>query len=89
MCRIKSTACRQQTVAASSSSSEDDLSLDANQEEVPAPTCDAASSSTVSQCRGGVSSQRGQFTCKYKAHWKDDLSMSVYLGFSFFFILVT
>ena len=88
MCRTKSTTCCSHIVTASSSSSEDDLSLDANQEEVPAPTCDAASSSTVSQCRGGVSSQRGQFTRKYKAHWKDDLSMSVYLGFSFFFFIV-
>jgi len=31
-------------VAASSSSSEDDLSLCVDQEEAPAPTCDAASS---------------------------------------------
>ena len=59
---MKSTACRQQTVATSSSSSEDDLSLGADHEEAPAPTCDAASSSAVSQCRGSVPSQRGQFT---------------------------
>jgi hypothetical protein len=75
MRKMKSTARRQYTVAASSSNSEDDLSLGANQEEAPVPTCDAASSSTVSQCRGSVPSQRGQFTCKYQAHWKDDLSM--------------
>jgi len=66
--RIKSTARREHMVAASSSSSED-------QEEAPAPTCDVASSSAVSQGRGGVPSQRGQFTRKYQAHWKDDLSM--------------
>jgi hypothetical protein len=45
---IKSTARRQQIVAASSSSNENDLSLGANKEEAPAPTCDAASSSAVS-----------------------------------------
>jgi hypothetical protein len=85
MRRMKSTTHHQQTVAASSSSSEDDLSLDANQEEAPTPTCNAASSSAISQRRGVVPSQWGQFTCKYQAHWKDDLSMSVYLGFSFFY----
>ena len=89
MRRIKSTARRQQTIAASSSSSEDDLSLGADHKEAPAPTCDAASSSAVSQRRGGVLSQRSQFTRKYQAQWKDDLSMSVCLGFSFFFILTT
>jgi hypothetical protein len=77
MRRIKSTTRRRQTVAASSSSSEDHLSLSADHEEAPAPTCDAASSSAVSQ--------QGQFTRKYQAQWKDDLSMSVCLGFSFFF----
>ena len=81
MRRIKSTARRQQTIAASSSSSEDDLSLGADHKEAPAPTCDAASSSTVSQ--------RGQFIRKYQAHWKDDLSMLVCLCFSFFYILIT
>jgi len=35
-------------VAASSSISEDDISLGANQEEAPAPSTDAASSSAVS-----------------------------------------
>ena len=30
-------------------------------------------------------SQRGQFTRKYQAQWKDDLSISVCLGFSFFY----
>jgi len=38
----------QQTIAANSSSSEDDLSLGADHEKVPAPTCDAASSIMVS-----------------------------------------
>jgi len=51
------------------------LSLGANQEEAHALTRDAASSSVVPQRRGGVPSQRGQFICKYEAHWKDDLSM--------------
>jgi len=82
---MKSTECRQQMVAASSSSSEDDLSLVAHQEEAPTPTCDATSFSAVSKRRGGVPSQRGQFTRKYQAHWKDELSMSVCLGFSFFY----
>jgi hypothetical protein len=67
MRRMKSTACHSYMVATSSSSSEDDMSLGADQEETPAPTCDAVSSSAVSQ--------RNQFTCKYEAHWKDDLSM--------------
>jgi hypothetical protein len=52
------------------------------------PTSDVASSSAVWQCRGGMPSQRGQFTRKYQVQWKDDLSMSVCLGFSFF-ILIT
>ena len=67
MCRMKSTARCQQTVAVSASSSEDDLSLGADHEEAPAPTCDATSSSAVSQHKGGVPSQRGQFTRKYQA----------------------
>jgi len=61
-----------------SSSSEDDISLDASQEEAPiphAPSTDAASSSGTSQRRGGVPSQRNQFTLKYEAQWNDDLSM--------------
>jgi hypothetical protein len=53
---MKSTGRRQQTVATSSSSSEDDLSLGADHEEAPASTCDAASSSAVSQRKGGVPS---------------------------------
>ena len=65
MRRIKYTARRQQMVAASSSSSEKDLSLGADHGEASAPTCDVASSSAVSQLRGGVPSQRGQFTRKY------------------------
>jgi len=52
--RIKSTACRQQTVAASSSSREEDVSLGADHSEAAAPICDAASSSAVSQRRAGV-----------------------------------
>jgi hypothetical protein len=64
---MKSTACHERMVAASSSSSDDDLSLGADQEKAHVPTCDAASSSTVPQHRGGVSSQHGQFTCKYEA----------------------
>jgi len=43
-------------VAASSSSSEDDMSLGADQEESPAPTRDTASSSTILQRRSGVRS---------------------------------
>ncbi|XP_061986794.1 uncharacterized protein LOC133705519 [Populus nigra] len=54
-------------VAASSSSSKDDLSLGADQEEAPALTCDAASCCAVSQRRGSVPSQRNQFTCKYES----------------------
>ena len=53
---MKSTTRRQQMVTTSSSSSDDDLSLGVDQEETPAPTCDAASSSPVSQRRGGVPS---------------------------------
>ena len=87
MRRMKSTARRQQTVAGSFSSSEDDLSLSVATSF--APTCDATSSSTVSQCRDGVPSQWGQFTCKYQAQWKDDLSMSVCLCFRFLYILIT
>jgi len=56
MRRMKSPAHRQQTVAASSSSSEEDLSLGADHGEASAPTCDAVSSSAVSQRRGGVAS---------------------------------
>jgi hypothetical protein len=56
MRRMKSTAHRQQTVAASSSSSEEDISLGNDHGDTSAPTCDAASSSAVSQRRGGVSS---------------------------------
>jgi hypothetical protein len=53
---MKSTARCQQTVAVSASSSKDDLSLGADHEEAPAPTCDATSSSAVSQHKGGVPS---------------------------------
>jgi hypothetical protein len=65
MRRMKSTARCQQTVVASSSSSEEDLSIGADHDEAYAPTCDVASSSAVSQRKGGVPSQRGQFTRKY------------------------
>jgi len=75
MRRTKSTARHSHMVAASSSSSEDDISLGADQEEAPVPTRDATSSSAISQHRGSVPSQRDQFTRKYKANWKDDLSM--------------
>jgi len=75
MRRMKSTACRSHMVATSSSSSEDDMSLGNNQEEAPTPTHDATSPSTISQRRGDVPSQRNQFTRKYEAHWKNDLSM--------------
>jgi hypothetical protein len=62
-------------VATSSSSSEDDMSLGADQEEAPVPTRNAASSSVVSHRKGGVPSQRNPFTRKYKAYWKDKLLM--------------
>jgi len=65
-------------VATSSFSSEDDVSVGASQEEAPtplAPSTDAASFSAGSQRRSGVPLQRNQFTRKYKAQWKDDLSM--------------
>jgi len=75
MRRMKSTTRRQQTIAASSSSSKEDVSLGVDHGEASAQTCDDASSSVVSQCRSSVPSQRGQFTRKYKAQWKDDLSM--------------
>jgi hypothetical protein len=75
MRRIKSTARRQQMAAHSSSSSEEDISLGADHDDASAPSCDASSSIAVSQRRSGVPSQRGQFTCKYQAQWKDDLSM--------------
>jgi cytidine deaminase len=87
MRRTKSTARRSHMVAASSSNSEDDISLGANQEEAPAPSTDAASSSAISQRKGGVPSQRNEFTRKYEAQWKDDLSMQVCFDFSFFLII--
>jgi len=55
-------------VATSSSSNEDDMSLGADQEKAPMPTRNVASSSVVSQRRGGVPSQRNPFTRKYEAH---------------------
>jgi len=72
---MKSTGCHQETVASSSSSSEEDISLGADHGDASVQLCDAASSSAVSQRRSGVPSQQGQFTRKYQAQWKDDLSM--------------
>ena len=72
---MKSTARCSPMVATSYSSSEDDMSLGAGQEEAPAPSTDATSSSAVSQRRDGVPSQQNQFTCKYEAQWKDNISM--------------
>ena len=54
MRRMKSTARRQLTVAVSSSSSEDDLSLGADHAKAFVLTCDATSSSIVSQHNGDV-----------------------------------
>jgi len=74
MRRTKIRAGHSRMVAASSSSSEDDVSLDAFQEAAPTPptmSTNAASSSAGSQRRGGVPSQRNQFTRKYEAQWKD------------------
>ena len=79
MCRTKTRAGRSHMVAASSSSIKDDVSLGASQEDQaptpPAPSTDAASSNAGSQRRSGMPSQRNQFTRKYEAQWKDDLSM--------------
>jgi len=78
MRRTKTKAGRSRMVAASSSSSEDDISLGASQEEaptLPVSSTDAASSNGTLQRRGGVPSQQNQFTCKYETQWKDDLSM--------------
>ena len=68
MHRMKSRASR--PVASSSSSSDEDISLGASQEEAPtplAPSVDAASSSDVSHRRSDVPSQRNQFSRKYEA----------------------
>ena len=72
MRKMKTRAGRSCPVESSSSSSDADVSLGASQEEAPtphSPSTDAASSSD------GVPSQRNQFTRKYEAQWKDDLSM--------------
>ena len=66
MRRMKSIGRRQQTITASYSSSEDDLSLCVDHEEALAPTCDAASSSAVSQRRDSVPLQLCQFTRRYQ-----------------------
>jgi hypothetical protein len=68
MRRMKTRAGRSRMVAASLSSSKDDISLGVSQEEAPTsptPSTDVASSSGSSQRRGGVPSQRNQFTHKY------------------------
>jgi hypothetical protein len=72
MRKTKSTARRSYMVTTSSSSSENDMSLGANQEKVPAPPINATSSNAISQRRGGVPSQQNHFTRKYEAQWKDD-----------------
>jgi len=72
----KSIAYCEHMIADSSSSNDDDnMSLGADQEEVPASTHDDASSSVIPQRRGGVPSRKDPFTRKYEGHWKDDLSM--------------
>jgi hypothetical protein len=68
MLRTKSTSRHEHMVRANSSNSDDDVSLGAEQEEAPATTHDATSSSVVPQRRGGVPSQRNQFTRKYEVH---------------------
>ena len=76
MQRMKTRASR--TVAPSSSSNDEDISLGASQEEAPTPLAllvDAGSSSDVSRCISGMPSQRNRWTRKYEAQWKDDLSM--------------
>ena len=76
MQRMKTRASR--TVASSSSSSDEDISLGASQEEAPTPlasSVDAGFSSDVSRRRSSVPSQRNRWTRKYEAQWKDDLSM--------------
>ena len=78
MHRMKTRAGHSHTVVASSSSSDDDISLGASQKEAPTPPVpltDVTSSNGTSQRRSGVPSQRNQFTRKYEAQWKDDLSM--------------
>jgi len=67
MRQMKSTECRQQTIAPSSSSSEENISLGADHGDASAQPCDAGISSAVSQRRSGVPSQWGQFTRKYQA----------------------
>ena len=73
MRRTKTTASRSCMVTVSSFSSEDDVSLGASQEEAPMPP--TPSTDGLFQRRGGVPSQQNQFTRKYEAQWKDDLSM--------------
>ena len=78
MRKMKTRASRSRLVDSSSSSSDADVSLGASQEEAPiplVPSTDAAFSSAISQRRSGVPSQRNQFSRKYEAQWKDDLSM--------------
>jgi hypothetical protein len=70
MRRMKTRPGRSCMVAASSSSSKNDISLGASQKEAPTPpalSIDIASSRATSQRRVGVPSQRNQFTRKYEA----------------------
>jgi len=53
---MKSRGRGQQTVAHSSSSSEEDISLDADHDDASAPPCDASSSTVISQRRSGAPS---------------------------------
>jgi hypothetical protein len=74
-------------VATSSSSSDDYISFSASQEEAPTPhalSTDAASSSTTSQRRGRVPSQRNQFSRKYEAQWKDTFQCKFFKVLIFF-----
>nr|XP_034928092.1 uncharacterized protein LOC118059353 [Populus alba] len=69
MRRMKTRASRSRPVAASSSSSENIISLGASQEEAPTPptpSTDVASSSTGSQRRCGVPLKWNQFTRKHE-----------------------
>jgi hypothetical protein len=57
LCRTKSTSRRLHRIAASSSSSEDDMSLGSHQEEAFAPSTNAASSSAEARClHSGINS---------------------------------
>jgi hypothetical protein len=85
---MKSTTHRQYMVTTSSFSSDDDLSLGGDQEEAPAPTRDATSSSAVSQCRGGVPSQRGHSPTSTR-HMGRTIFQCKFVLVLVFFILIT